>query len=155
VRRRQFEAYLKKVFHFPALVAQVPEGRRCPQHPCHKVFEALLLGAAMQLPSIHQLEQACRDGALAHRIGPISEDTFRYALQRLVPEAIFAVGCQIAKRLKRNGVLRTGWARGRVVADIDGIEICASFVRCCDACLERRVQRKVGDVWVEVTQYIS
>jgi hypothetical protein len=49
----------------------------------------------------------------------------------------------IARRLKRNGVLNSSWARGRVVAAADGIEICSSYVRCCDACLERTVKHLV------------
>src|SRR5438874_13654027 len=33
---------------------------------------------------------------------------------------------------------------GLVVAAVDGIEICSSLVRCCDACMEREVQHKVN-----------
>lgn len=151
--RRQFEAYLEKVFDFPTLVARLPEGRQHPQHSCQKVFEALFLGAAMHRASLHQVEHDCRAGVLAHRIGPISEDTFRYALQRLAPEAVFALGCAVARQLKRNGVLRTAATRGLVVAAVDGIEICRSFVRCCEACLERPVERLVDGIRREEVQY--
>lgn len=151
--RHQFEAYVAKVFNFPALVAQLPEGRQHPQHSCQKVFAALFLGAALHRASLHQVEYDCREGVLAHRIGPISEDTFRYALQRLAPEAVLAVGCAVARRLKRNGVLRTATTRGLVVAAVDGIEICRSFVRCCEACLERPVERLVDGVRREEIQY--
>jgi alkylhydroperoxidase family enzyme len=56
---------------------------------------------------------------------------------------VFALSCEIARRLKRNGVLRSDWSRGLVVAAVDAIEICSSFARCCDACMERDVQHKV------------
>jgi hypothetical protein len=36
------------------------------------VFDAVFLGAAMQIPSLLQIEAECRHGALAKRIGPIS-----------------------------------------------------------------------------------
>jgi hypothetical protein len=72
VRRRQFEAYLDKVFAFSDLVAQLSDRRSHPRHPCRKVFEALFLGAVLQCPSLHQLEQECRDGVLRQRIGPVS-----------------------------------------------------------------------------------
>jgi hypothetical protein len=152
--RRRFEAYLDKVFGFSDLVSALPEGRRFPQHPWKKVFDAVFLGAAMQIPSLLQIEAECREGALAERIGAMSGDTIGYALQRQSPEAVFALGCEIARRLKRNGVLRSGWSRGLVVAAVDGIEICSSFVRCCDACMEREVQHKVdGEMRTDLQYY--
>jgi len=152
--RHQFEAYLDKVFDFSQRVGALPEGRQWPQHPWKKVFDAVFLGAAMQMPSLLQIEAECRNGALAKRIGPISDDTIGYALQRQSPEPVFALGCEIARRLKRNGVLRSEWSRGLVVAAVDGIEICSSFARCCDACMEREVQHKVrGEMRTDLQYY--
>ncbi len=151
--RHQFEAYLDKVFGFSELVAALPEGRSYPQHSCQKVFQAVFLGAALQWPSLHQIEAECRHGALAKRIGPLSEDTLRYALERQDPEPVFALGCELARRLKRNGVLRSDWSRGLLVAAIDGIEICSSLTRCCDACLVREIQHKVEGQMRPAQQY--
>ena len=142
--RHRFEAYLDKVFGFSDLVSALPEGRQFPQHPWKKVFDSVFLGAAMQIPSLLQIEAECHDGALAKRIGSISDDTIGYALERQSPEPVFALTCEIARRLKRNGVLHSDWSRGLVVAAVDGIEICSSFARCCDACMEREVQHKVN-----------
>ncbi|MGH9567587.1 MAG: hypothetical protein ACRD4I_16545, partial [Candidatus Angelobacter sp.] len=151
---RRIETYLNKVFDFSQLVSALPEGRQFPQHPWKKVFDALFLGAAMQLPSLLQIEAACRGGALAKRIGSISDDTFAYALERQPPEPVFALGCEIARRLKRNGVLRSDWSRGMTVAAVDGIEICSSFARCCHACMEREVQHKVnGELRTDIQYY--
>lgn len=152
--RHLFEAYLDKVFDFSKRVDALPEGRRWPQHPWKKVFDAVFLGAAMQIPSLLQIEAECRNGALAKRIGPLSDDTVGYALQRQSPEPVFALGCDIARRLKRNGVLRSDWSRGLVVAAVDGIEICSSFARCCDACMHREVQHKVrGEMRTDLQYY--
>jgi hypothetical protein len=104
--RHRFEAYLDKVFAFPRLVGALPEGRQSPTHPWHKVFDAVFLAAAMQVPSLLQIEAECCRGALAKRIGPISADTIGYALQRQSPEDVFSFGCEIARRFKRNGILR-------------------------------------------------
>jgi hypothetical protein len=148
------EAYLDKVFGFSALVGALPEGRQFPQHPWQKVFDAVFLGAAMQIPSLLQIEAECCQGVLAKRIGPISDDTIGYALERQSPEPVFALSCEIARRLKRNGVLRSDWSRGLVVAAVDGIEICSSFVRCCDACMEREIEHKVnGEMRTEIQYY--
>ena len=46
-------------------------------------------------------------GALAQRIGPVSDDTLGYSLERQSPEPVFALSCEIARRLKRNGVRRS------------------------------------------------
>jgi len=152
--RHRFEAYLDKVFGFSDLVSALPEGRQFPQHAWKKVFDAVFLGAAMQISSLLQIEAECRDGALAKRIGPISDDTLGYSLERQSPEPVFALSCEIARRLKRNGVLRSDWSRGLVVGAVDGIEICSSFARCCDACMEREVQHKVnGEMKTEIQYY--
>lgn len=152
--RHRFEAYLDKVFGFSDLVTALPEGREFPQHPWKKVFDAVFLGAAMQIPSLLQIEAECCEGALAKRIGAISDDTIGYALQKQSPEPVFALSCEIARRLKRNGVLRSNWSRGLVVAAVDGIEICSSFVRCCDACMEREIEHKVnGEMRTDIQYY--
>ncbi len=152
--RHRFEAYLDKVFDFSDLVSSLPEGREFPQHSWKKVFDAVFLGAAMQIPSLLQIEAECHEGALAKRIGPISDDTLGYALQRQSPEPVFALSCEIARRLKRNGVLRSDWSRGLVVGAVDGIEICSSFARCCDACMAREVQHKVnGEMRTDIQYY--
>jgi hypothetical protein len=152
--RHRFEAYLDKVFGFSDLVSALPEGRQFPQHSWKKVFDAVFLGAAMQIPSLLQIEAECHHGALARRIGAVSDDTLGYSLERQSPEPVFALSCEIARRLKRNGVLRSDWSRGLVVGAVDGIEICSSFARCCAACMEREVQHKVnGEMKTEIQYY--
>lgn len=153
MQRRQFEAYLDKVFDFSARVAAMPEGRQYARHPWRKVWDAVFLGAAVQIPNVHRLEAECRQGVLAQRIGALSEDTMGYALARQDPARAFALGCEVARRLKRNGVLHSDWARGRIVAAVDGIEICSSFYRCCDACMEREIEHKVDGQKRKDTQY--
>lgn len=153
MRRHEFEAYLAKVFDFPGLVAQLTDGRRAPQHACQKVFEALFFGAALHCPSVHQLERECHEGALGRRIGPISEDTLRYVLQRLDLDAVRALWDAVLKRVKRNGLLRASETRGLIVAAVDGTEVCRSQVRCCEACLVRTIARPGGQGGPEVTEY--
>jgi hypothetical protein len=153
LRRRQFETYLDKVFDWSARVAALPEGRQSPAHPWPKVFDGVFLGGAIQIPNLHRLEAECRRGVFRQRIGKLSEDTLGYALQRQDPASLFALGCEVARRLKRNGVLHSDWARGRVVAAVDGIEICSSFVRCCAACLAREVEHQVHHQPRKDTQY--
>ena len=153
MQRRQFEAYLDKVFDWSARVATLAEGRQSPRHPWKKVFDAVFVGAAIQVANGHRLEAECGHGVLAERIGALSEDAIGYALQRQEPSAVFALGCDVARRVKRNGMLHSDWARGRWVAAVDGIEICRSFSRCCDACMEREVEHKVHGQMRKDIQY--
>jgi hypothetical protein len=140
------------VFGWSERVAALPEGQS-PQHPGQQVGDAVFLGAAVQIPNLHRLEAECRGGVLAQRIGALSQDTRGYALQRQDPAGVLALGCEGARRLKRNGVLRAEWGRGRLVAAVDGIEICRSFSRCGDACRERAVEHQVDGQRRKDTQY--
>ena len=99
MRRHRFEAYLDKVFDFYERVSALPEGRQYPQHPWKKVFDAVFLGAACQFASLHEIEAECRLGAFRTRVGSISEDTLRYALQRQEPASVLGLQCEVAKRL--------------------------------------------------------
>ncbi|MBZ5621499.1 MAG: hypothetical protein LAQ69_22645 [Acidobacteriia bacterium] len=153
MQRHQFEAYLDKVFDWRRLTAVLTEGRQYPLYPWSEAFDAVFLGSACQFGPLHRIETECRCGALHKRIGTLSEDMLAYAMQRQNPAEIFSLGCQVAQQLKRNGVLRSDWARGRVVAAVDGIEICSSYCRCCDACMSREVERKVEGKLQKSTQY--
>lgn len=131
----------------------MPEGRTAPRIAGARIFDAVFLGCACQLPGLHAIEAECRQGALRRRIGLLSEDALRYALERQDASALLALGCRLARRLKRNGVLASAWSRGRVVAALDGIEIARSYCRCCPRCLQRTVERKIHDQTVPSTQY--
>jgi len=138
---RSFARYLEKVFDWSARLRRLRDTRQRSQHACAKVFEAVFMGTVLQIGSVHQLEWECGAGALARRIGALSEDTVRYVLERMGPDEVLALGCAVARRLKRNGLLRTTTAGGLIVAAVDGIELGHSYVRCCDRCQERLVDR--------------
>ena len=135
MRRHPFETYLDKVFDFSSKVGALPDSRQSPRHNGKKVFDAVFLGSACQFPSVHRIETECKSGALAKRIGFLSEDAIGYALERQDSGAIFTLGCDLARQLKRNGIFRSDWSRGLVVAAVDRMEICSSFARSCDLCL--------------------
>lgn len=152
--RHQLEVYLDKVFDFAHQVEALPDGRSYAQIPARDVFDAVFFGSACQFNSLHRIERECKEGALRHRIGAISEDAIGYVLERQDPCAIFRLSCQIARQLKRNGVLASTWSRGLVVAAVDGIEISSSYARCCSLCLEREIEHKVdGELRTDIQYY--
>ena len=146
---------MDKVFDFSSHAEALPDGRSYPQHSGKKIFDAVFLGAACQFRSVHRLETECQPGGvLSKRIGPLSEDAIGYALERYDSQGVFRLGCEVARQLKRNGVFRSEWSRGLVVAAVDGIEICSSFVRFCDDCMERKVTHAVeGELREEIQYY--
>jgi len=132
----------------------LPDGREYAHHSGKKIFDAVFLGAACQFAALHRIETECQPGGvLSKRIGPLSEDAISYALERYDSSAVFSLGCKVARRLKRNGVFRSDWSRGLVVAAVDGIEICSSFVRFCDHCMERKVTHTMDGELREEIQY--
>ncbi len=153
MRRHPFETYLDKVFAFSAKVGALPDSRQSPRHHGKKIFDAVFLGAACQFPALHRIETECKRGALSKRIGCLSEDAIGYALERQDPSAIFALSCDFARQLKRNGIFRSDWSRGLIVAAVDGIEICSSFARSCEHCMERKVKHMVDGELREELQY--
>jgi hypothetical protein len=154
LRRHPFETYFDRVFDFSSKVVAFPDSRQSPRHHGKKIFDAVFLGAACQFPAVHRIETECKSGALFKRIGSLSEDAIGYALERQDPGAIFALGCDLAGQLKRNGIFRSDWSRGLVVAAIDGIEICSSFARSWDHCMERKVKHMVdGELREQLQHY--
>jgi hypothetical protein len=153
VVRHQLEVWLNKVFDFSRRVQALPDGRCYELVPAKKVFDAVFFGSACQFGPLHRIETECQRGALRYRIGAVTEDVIGYTLERQDPTALFELGCTIARQLKRNGVFASTWSRGRVVAAIDGIEICSSYLRCCGNCMERTVEHKVNGELRQDTQY--
>jgi hypothetical protein len=66
----------------------------------------------MPISNLHRREAEGRPGILVARLGARSEDTRGSALQRPEPAAVFARGCEVARRLKRNGLLRSPGGAG-------------------------------------------
>jgi hypothetical protein len=153
MNRHRMEVYLDKVFDFSRQVDALPDGRSYALVDARKVFDAVFFGSACQFGPVHRIETECRQGMLRHRIGAVSEDTMGYVLERQDPAALFQLGCQLARQLKRNGVFASTWSRGLLVVAVDGIEICSSYVRCCAHCMEREIERKVGDRLCKQMQY--
>lgn len=143
-----FARYLKKVFHLPGYVARLTGARLDPDISPQVVFRALLYGFVFRTPSRKQLEADVDDPYFQRWIGApraFQDDVFRCRLCRfaLDPREQMLVG--INGQLKRNKVFDRGRCQGHIAAALDGIEILSSSSRCCDGCLERRLQSKDSD----------
>jgi len=123
-------------------VEGVQDGRQYALIPLSAIIRALFWGMVLRMASVHEIERECQRSKLHPLAGAMSEDTIRYALERVDLGSMEQVWIQVAKRLKRNGVLVSRLAGGRLIAAVDGIEIVCSFHRCCERCLERGVTIK-------------
>ena len=150
---RQFEAYVRKVFHWPGFLAGLEDRRKHPQVPLPSVVCAILYGTIMRRRALMEIERECRDGFLKSRVGPCSDDTMSYALDHLDPASLRAGWHRLAKIIKRNGMVREGHFGSLIVGVLDCIETLASYHRHCACCLERQVTVKEQDVVRTVTQY--
>ena len=87
------------MFDFFPRIAALPDGRCYAKHTAQKILEAVFFGSACQFGPLHRIETECRQGALRRRIGRVSEDAIGYTLERQDPNAIFALGCDVARQL--------------------------------------------------------
>jgi hypothetical protein len=146
VRIERFEAYLEKVFELSRRVEALGDRRCSPRVELAQVFAGLFWGTVLRRHSLHRIEAECREGVLAGRIGPLSESTVGYALERLELDSLRQLSYAVARQLKRDQMLNWETAGGRLVMALDGIEVFRSEHRCCSECLIRRKQRREREV---------
>lgn len=137
-----FAGYLNKVFHFRDALADLRDARQDPAIAPETVFLALFYGFVFRLRSFQELEADLARPHLRNWIGaarPFHDDTLRYSLSSFALEPLEQMLVAINRRLKRIKAFDPGRVQGRMVAALDGIEVLASFSRCCPSCLQRRV----------------
>lgn len=143
-----FTGYLNKVFGFRDYLPQLSDARHEPEISPQAVFQALFHGFVFRLPSLQQLEADLAEPSFERQVGAdraFRDDVLRYSLCGFALEPLEQMLVGINRRLKRNKVFEAGQTQGRIVAALDGIEVLASYSRCCDQCLQRRVQVPDGN----------
>jgi DDE family transposase len=140
-----FCAYLNKGFDFRAHAQRMSDARHDPDISPSSVFLALFHAFVFRLPSLQQLDAELGHTFLPQWIGAqraFRDDTLRYSLCGFDLQPLEAMLVDVNRRLKRGKAFDQDRVQGHLVAALDGIEVLSSFSRCCDACLERRVERK-------------
>jgi len=151
-----FARYLQKVFHFRTASAALSDARQGPEISPQAVFLAAFYGFVFRLPSFQQLDADLAQPALQQWIGSpraFGDDVLRYSLCAFEVPGLERMLVEVNRTLKRSQALDEGRVQGRLVAALDGVEVLASYSRCCDSCLERRVSSRPGGVRVEQVQY--
>lgn len=153
-----FARYLNKVFDFRGLSDALQDARHAPELSAAAVFRAVFHGFVFRLSSFQQLESDIAEPAFQRWIGThraFRDDVLRYSLCGFDLAALESMLVQVNRTLKRNKALDEGRVQGRIVAALDGIEVLSSFSRCCDNCLQRRIQctRPDGTAYERIQYY--
>jgi hypothetical protein len=141
----QFVRYAQKRFHLSWLAGAFTDGRPQPQIPSRAVWLSLVLGEAVRIPSLHQLEAETRLPPWQRWVGypgAISHDTMGYVAERLDPDQLRRSQVWILRQLKRGKAFEASKAHGLLVVSLDANEQFCSDHRCCEDCLTREVTCK-------------
>jgi hypothetical protein len=139
-----FSTFLKS-FDLRGHADQMSDARTQPEISPASVFLALFHAFAFRLPSFQELDTELSHSYLQNWIGAeraFGDDVLRYSLCSFNLEPLEQMLVDINRRLKRGKALDAGRVQGCRVAALDGTEVLASFSRCCQSCLQRRVTVK-------------
>jgi len=141
----QFVRYAQKRFHLSWLAGSFGDSRLEPLVPSRAVWQSLMLGEVVKVPSHLQLEAETRLPQWQRWVGygaPISHDTMGYAAERFDPQELRRGLVWIGRRLKRGKAFEESKVHGLLVVSLDANEQFCSDHRCCEDCLTREVTCK-------------
>jgi hypothetical protein len=139
-----FERYANKVFHLIPSLSLLKDTRKRPRIEIQDIVWGYYLGSALRMKAISTIEEEIGQGVLKRKVKQsISDDTFGYGLDHLEPQSLQEVWYKLARRAKRNGMLRDGPFHDYIVGVLDGIETFSSYKKDCDNCLTRKVLKKM------------
>jgi len=125
-------------------VSLLEDNRKNPDIDIKKIFIGYYYGSALRMKATSTIEEETRNGILKNRVGNISDDTIGYGLDHLDVETIQKGWYMLARRVKRNGMLRDSPFHDYIVGVFDGIETYSSYNRHCPGCLSRVVETNKG-----------
>jgi len=112
-------------------VSLLEDNRKNPDIDIKKIFIGYYYGSALRMKATSTIEEETRNGILKNRVGNISDDTIGYGLDHLDVETIQKGWYMLARRVKRNGMLRDSPFHDYIVGVFDGIETYSSYNRHC------------------------
>jgi hypothetical protein len=141
-----FEKYSAKVFGLGHFLSLLEDSRENPDIDIKKIVMGYYFGSALRMKATSTIEEETRNGVLKKRVGDISDDTIGYGLDHLDVKSIQEGWYMLARRAKRNGMLRDSPFHDYIVGVFDGIETYSSYSerRHCPGCLSRVVETSNG-----------
>jgi hypothetical protein len=139
-----FEKYSAKVFNMGHFLSLLEDNRKNPEIDIKNIVLGYYYGSMLRIKATSTIEEETRDGVLKKRVGDISDDTIGYGLGHLDVESIQKGWYMLARRAKRNGMLRDSPFHDYIVGVFDGIETYSSYNIHCPECLSREVETSRG-----------
>jgi hypothetical protein len=138
----RFVHYSQNRFQLPLLASGLADGRPQPEIPIRPIVPSLILGEGVQIPSFLQWQEETRQPAwqrwMGYR-GPVSQDTFGHASERLDPGQLRRAARFIHRKLKRGKAFAANKINGLLCVNLDANEQFCSDRRCCGHCLTREI----------------
>lgn len=139
-------AYGEKIFGLSSALAAITDNRKKPRIPTDSVVRSALVMFATRLGSLNSLEQVEKSPFLRDWIGgPLpSADSIGRICARIDPDTVRRAIHQLYADLKRAKALTAPW-HGLLALVVDGHESHATYRRCCDGCLTRKIKTAQGE----------
>ncbi len=135
---------MKRVYQIPEKIKGLSDGRKRRSIPGFNVIMSVFVALLLQYESFHTVFSAPESMGrrLKHLItGRIPKvDAVRDVLTRLEPTEVESIHESVIRRIRRNGVQRSGTIGRYEVAAIDGVELFSSTKKSCPGCLTRENQ---------------
>jgi hypothetical protein len=135
--------YCEKKFDLSSALSLITDSRSRPQHPTIVGVKSGLFMCLGRLGSLNALEQLKQTSVwLKKNLGGAvpSADTLGRIFGCIETDTLRQVVHQIYDRLKRNKALKP-FSHGLTAVAVDGHESHATYLRCCDGCLKRRINK--------------
>jgi hypothetical protein len=140
-----FERYSAKVFNFDSFLSLLKDNRNNPGIDLKNIVLGYYYGSALRIKATSAIEEEIREGVLRKRVKDVSDDTIGYGLNNLEPRSVQQGWYMLARKARRNGMLRGNPFHDYMVGVLDGIETYSSYKRHCARCLTRKIQTSKGE----------
>lgn len=134
---KDFLRYIDKVFLPTGWTKWANDQRKDPEIEPGTVWVTLLIGFALQVRSLEELERRARESfkkLLPRKQRPPSADTIRHSSTRMELEPVKRLFAAVVNKARRGKMMPA--IGGYRVAAIDGTGVFATRARCCPACQE-------------------
>lgn len=153
---RRLLVYARRRLGWEEPLDAVRDSRPQPRIATRVIVRAIVAMFLCRLGSLHRLSQTRRSAFWRRWLGADlpSADSLGRIADQIDPDELRRVQRHIYAQLKRKKALPAP-VHGLMMGVVDGHESCASFVRCCPACLKRTVHTAAGDRTQYYHRYVA
>src|SRR5208283_1866930 len=143
---RRLLRYVDKVYDLKEKLQELRDGRISPRIKTPVVAGSALVMALAQMGSLNAIEQTADNSFWRKWLASTlpSADVMGVVFSSINCNTLREILRYLYSRLKRNKALRQPFCDNLFALVIDGHECSASYLRCCDKCLQREIKTSKG-----------